>query len=201
VILVVCALPQELPGFASSDRVTLLACGVGPVEAAAAAARALALRRYDAVVSAGIAGAYRGCAKVGDPCIVGEEFFADFGREDGSPPHPPAGSTLLRRVAAWPPLVELARALPYAIVRGVTSTRITTTEATALRLRQTYQAELESMESFAVFRAADIAGVPAIGVRGISNIAGDSATSEWDFQAGARATVAALRALLALLKA
>jgi futalosine hydrolase len=196
VILVVCALTQELAGFAPSKEITLLATGIGPAEAAAATARELALGSYDAVVSAGIAGVFPGCGNVGDARIIGEELFADFGREDQSPLRLPDGATLVRRVAAAETLVERARALPYAIVRGLTATRITTTNATALRLRQSYQADVESMESFAVLRAAELAAIPAIGVRGISNIVGDAATSGWNFNAGVQATVTALQALL-----
>jgi futalosine hydrolase len=198
VILVVCALTQELPDFSSSDDVELLACGIGPAESAAATARALALHRYDAVVSAGIAGAFRGCANVGDARIVGEEFLADFGREDRSALDLPAGAALVQRVDASSLLLRRARALPYPVVRGLTVTRITTTNATAQRLRDAYQADVESMEGFAVLRAAELAGVPAIGIRGISNIVGDRTASAWDFHGGARAAVAALQALLSL---
>ena len=200
-ILVVCALAQELPEFARSEGVALLATGIGPAEAAAATARELALRRYDAVVNAGIAGVFRGCGAVGDAYVIGEDTFADFGREDHSPLHLPADAMLVRSVAAAPALLACAHALPNRIVAGLTATRITTANATALRLRHAYHADVETMESFAVLRAAELAGIPAIGVRGISNFVGDPATSEWDFHAGAQAAVGALRALLAQLKA
>jgi futalosine hydrolase len=47
-----------------------------------------------------------------------------------------------------------------------------------------------------VLRAAAVANVPAIEVRGISNYVGDRAMSEWDFAAGARAAARALEAVL-----
>lgn len=176
-----------------------MASGIGSAEAAAATARELARGRYDAVVNAGIAGVFRGCGAVGDAYVIGEDTVADFGREDHTPLHLPAGARLVRSVTAAATLVEHAHALPNRIVRGLTVTQITASAATALRLRHTYHADVETMESFAVLRAAELAGIPAIGVRGISNIVGDSATSEWDFHAGAQAAVAALRALLSLL--
>ena len=52
------------------------------------------------------------------------------------------------------------------------------------------------MEGFAVLRACELAGVPALAVRGISNYVGDRAASGWDFGAGSRATVTAMEALL-----
>jgi futalosine hydrolase len=46
-------------------------------------------------------------------------------------------------------------------------------------------------------RAAALAGVPALEVRGISNYVGDRAQSEWDFGAGTKALHAALSDVLA----
>jgi nucleoside phosphorylase len=55
-ILVVCALAAELPGFKADDRLEIVPCGLGLVEAAAATTEALAARRYSAVINAGIGG-------------------------------------------------------------------------------------------------------------------------------------------------
>ena len=52
------------------------------------------------------------------------------------------------------------------------------------------------MEGFAVLRAASIAGVPAIQLRGISNIAGPPERAGWDFAAGSRALRTMLEAFL-----
>jgi futalosine hydrolase len=51
------------------------------------------------------------------------------------------------------------------------------------------------MEGFAVLRAAEKAGIPAIEVRGISNVVGDRAKSGWDFAAGVRGLESVLGAL------
>jgi hypothetical protein len=45
-------------------------------------------------------------------------------------------------------------------------------------------------------RASAVAGIPAVELRGISNIVGDRATSGWDFRAGSAAVVSALNAFL-----
>ena len=52
------------------------------------------------------------------------------------------------------------------------------------------------MEGFSVLRACELAGVPALEVRGVSNRVGDRAASGWDFAAGSRAAVEALEAVL-----
>jgi nucleoside phosphorylase len=54
------------------------------------------------------------------------------------------------------------------------------------------------MEGFAVLRAAERAGVPAIELRGISNRCGNRETSGWDFAAGATGLRRVLDALFQL---
>jgi futalosine hydrolase len=196
VILVVCALPAELRDFAKRAGVEILAVGVGPVEAAAATARALALGRYRAVVNAGIAGAFRGRAAIGDALLVVEERLADFGLEGGGALSLPGGASLAGTAAADANLVAACGGLPYPQARGLTVSQVTATAATAERFTAAYAPDVESMEGFAVLRAAELAGVPGLEVRGISNYVGDRERSEWNFGAGARATSHALADLL-----
>ncbi len=194
-ILVVCALREELRYVSDRAGVAVLACGVGPVEAAIAVATRLAQTRYRCVVSAGIGGAFPGSARVGDARLVTMERFADLGLESGELLELPDGTRPIDRVEA--DTVLLARCgeiAPYAI--GITVSHVTTTAHTAERLRARYGADVESMEGFAVLRAAAGAGIPALEVRGISNYVGDRADSDWNFGAGARATADALEAVL-----
>ena len=196
-ILVACALAAELRYYDAPAGVTLLAGGVGPVESAIAVANALARTTYTTVLHAGIAGAYRGSARVGDARLVVRDALADFGLEGGGALALPEG-TLVESATADPTLVaRLADALPTAI--GLTVATVTTTNATGERLRARYGHDVETMEGFAVLRAASVAGIAAVGVRGISNYIGDRATSEWDFAAGARATATALATIVARL--
>lgn len=195
-ILVVCAVRAELRGFAERPDIEVVVSGVGPVEAAAACARAVATARYDAVVNAGIGGAFRGRARIGEALLVAEERFVDLGLEGGGPLLLPAGERIVDRAFASDDAIARCAGLPYRIASGVTVARVTTTDATAARLALEYDADVESMEGFAVLRACERAGVPAIEVRGISNYVGDRKTSGWDFAAGSRAAVAALEALV-----
>jgi futalosine hydrolase len=198
-ILVVCALASELDGFVCPAGVEIVTCGVGPVEAAAATAQALARGRFEAVVNAGIAGVFPGRGRIGDAFVIAHEVLADFGLEGGATLTLPDGATLAQHVHSARSLLEAAARTTLAPARGVTVSAITTTDATALRLRETYAADVESMEGFAVLRAAERAGIPAIEVRGISNVVGDRAHAQWDFRAGSRAAVAALTSLVAVL--
>lgn len=156
----------------------------------------LALARFDAVVNAGIGGAFRGSVKVGEAVIVREEFLADLGLEEDGPLNLPDDARLIESVESSTQLLERCEGLGYRVGGGLTVAQVATTDATAERLARKYHADVESMEGFAVLRAAKIAGVPAIEVRGISNYVGDRVKSEWNFAAGSRAAVCALEAIL-----
>jgi futalosine hydrolase len=196
-ILLVCAVAQELDWLGQRAGVETLVCGVGPVEAAARVARALALHRYDVVIGAGIAGALPGIANIGEGVVVGEEIY-ELNQENGQALALPPGNLLADRVPADAQLIEAVTALGFPLVRGMTVSRVTATAATATRLRSA-GAEVETMEGFAVLRAAQLASIPAIEVRGISNIVGDRASSGWDFGAGIAGLRGVLNATLDLL--
>ena len=71
----------------------------------------------------------------------------------------------------------------FSALRGVTVARVTSTEATADRLAGS-GAQVESMEGFAALRAAELADVAAVELRGISNRCGGRESSGWNFEAG-----------------
>ena len=200
-VLVVCAVAGELAALHKRPDVDVVAVGVGPVEAAAGTARALAAAAYDAVINAGIAGGFRGRCTVGDAVVCAREDFADLGLEDGSAFPLPGGVTLERTVEADRGLLQpfLDGQIPVIVGRGLTSSIVTSTDARATLLAQRFRSDVESMEGFAVLRAALAAGVPAIEVRGVSNLVGDRATNGWNFRAGAEAAVATTDALLDVL--
>jgi len=162
VILVVAATEREL---VSVDGVGTLCCGIGPVEAGIATANALARERPDAVLHVGIAGAPE---LESEAVVIGSEaFYCDIGD--------PA-STLPRVERAYPAneLVDAARrALPEARVLPIT---------TCSRVGGGGACDVEAMEGFAVLRAAELAGVPAVEVRVISNRPADADRGLWRIQ-------------------
>jgi futalosine hydrolase len=200
-ILVICAVAAELRGFARAG-VDVVATGVGPVEAALGTLRALAGQRYALVVNAGIGGGFAGRARVGDAVAVTAEHYVELGREDGAELGLPGGLQLEVFVTADGAALERYRAgTPHvAFGTGVTSATITTGDVRAAALAARFAPAVETMEGFAVLRAAATAGVPALEVRGISNIVGNRATSGWDFRAGASAATGALAGLLDIVK-
>ena len=156
-VLVVAATSRELEGL---DAATLR-CGIGPVEAAATTARELALRRPDALLHVGIAGA----SGIEAPALVlgSEAVYCDLA----------AAVPLVDRVEPDARLLERARAaLPDALVRPI---------GTSARVGGATGCEVEAMEGFAVLRAAELAGVPALELRAVSNDVAEADRARWRF--------------------
>ena len=196
-ILIACATGKELEFFAPRPHVELLVTGIGPVEAAAAVSRALAQSSYDYVINAGIAGAFEGTADVGDAVVVSDDFL-QLDLETGAAFALPDGLRVIDRASSDLVLVDRLVELGFRSVRGITVPRVTATDETAAKLAA-LGAGVESMEGFAVLRAAEIAGVPAVEVRGISNAVCERSRGRWDFAAGVRGTERILDAVLSIL--
>lgn len=195
-ILVTCAVGKELAFLRPQPHVEMLVTGVGPVEAAASISRALAQSTYELVISAGIAGAFEGAADVGEGVVVTDEIF-ELDLETGAPIALPDGASVSNRASSDLTLVDHLVELGFRAVRGITVPRVTATDASAARLAA-FGVGVETMEGFAALRAAEMAGVAAIEVRGISNIVCDRKNSRWDFNAGAQGAEKILTALLQL---
>ena len=154
------------------------------------------------MINAGIAGGFRERCTVGDAVVCAREDYVELGLEDGTAFPLPDGQQLVRTVEADAGLLRpfLEGLVPVIVGRGVTSAIVTSTTARALVLAHRFRADVESMEGFAVLRAAALAGVPAIEIRGVSNLVGERASNGWDFRAGANAAVATTEALLDVLR-
>jgi futalosine hydrolase len=173
VILVVAATERELAG---AGGVAVLACGIGPVEAAAATARALAELAPAALLHVGIAGA-RGLEP--PQLVIGSEaVYEDAGDGPLVPGRVRPDATLLEHAQ---------RALPDAQVLPI---------GTSARVGGTSGCTVEAMEGFAVLRAAELAGVPALEVRAISNDVDEPDRGRWRFDAALAALDDALPRLL-----
>jgi len=186
-LLVVSAVPAELPS--PEPGLTLLAAGIGPVEAASAVASALVREPYGAVISVGIAGAFGDRLDHGSIAVIEEDVLAELGVEGGEPMSLPPDVSLVDRAYADPVLVETARrVLPEAVVgRGITVSTVTATEERARELQRRFDPLVESMEGFAVLRAAQRAGVRALELRAISNRVGERNRAAWDVHGALRA--------------
>ncbi len=199
-ILLTCAVERELAFWKPREGVEVLVTGVGVVEAASAVTHQLAQQRFKLVVGAGIAGAFDGAANVGSGVVVATERF-ELDREDGAPLALPDAARVVDTVGTCDPLLAAKLGgIGFPSLSGITVSRVTTSEATAQRLAAS-GAQVETMEGFAVMRAAQLAGVHAVEVRGISNRVGEIERSGWDFAAGVAGLQQVLAALFTILDA
>ena len=176
-ILLVAATEAELCGHPG------LVCGVGPVEAAAATARALAESQPEAVLHVGLAGCRRGCGLEVGGLVVGSEAVYDDVVIALAP----------RRVAPDMRLVAAAReAVPGAAFVPI---------GTSGTVGGTRGHDVEAMEGFAVLRAAELARVPAVEVRAIANEIEEEDRARWRFEDALAALAQALPPLTASITA
>jgi len=180
-VLVVAATRLELERIEAAES---LVCGIGPVEATLATARALEVARPDAVLNVGIAGAR--ALEPGSIVIGSESIYCDLADP----------SSTIRRVDRLKPdeaLLDLAgRALPAAHRRPIaTSARVGGGQA---------YCDVEAMEGFGVLRAAAESGVPALELRAISNRFDDE-RSAWRVESALASLAEAVATLLGVLGA
>ncbi len=170
-ILIVAATERELSGRAG------IACGVGPVEAAAATARALALHDWSVLLHVGVAGG-RGFA-AGTVVIGAEARYCDLA----------AAIPVVGHVRPDPRLLEAARrALPDAPVLPIGTSAAVGGAG--------HGVAVEAMEGFGVLRAAELAGVPALEVRAIGNEIDEPDRSRWSLDVALTELGRALPALV-----
>ncbi|MCC6929391.1 MAG: hypothetical protein IT359_10415 [Gemmatimonadaceae bacterium] len=180
-ILVIAATPREL---ATSAGWRTLLCGVGPVEAAASTAAAIEASRPAAILHVGIAGGRRRAAFPPASLVIGREARYD----DLVIPEP------------WSPdTVQASRELLGAVQRAFPGVP-TCVIGTSGRVGGSADCDVEAMEGFAVLRAAERAGVPAIEVRAIANEIEEEDRARWHFAAAFAAISAATPQLVAAIE-
>lgn len=137
-----------------------LVCGVGPVEAAAATARALALDPPATVVHVGIAGGHG--ITPGGVIVGSESVYCDIAAE----------IPVIDRISPDAQLLEVVRAaLPDALTLPIGTSAAVGGVASGVRV--------EAMEGFGVLRACAQAGVPAIEIRAVSNEITEADRGRW----------------------
>lgn len=159
-LCVIAAEPEYGP--ALRERIRPLITGVGPVEAAAGVAQALAILQAegslpDLVVSLGSAG-----SRTLDHARVYRVTEVSYRDMDASVLGFPKGETPYPRLPAVLPLADGPAALPTA--RLATGASVVSGAG-----YDAVDADMVDMETFAVVRAAARFGVPVIGLRGVSD--------------------------------
>jgi purine-nucleoside phosphorylase len=162
-------------------KLAMVPVGVGAVDAAVGAARAIARHRPRRVIFVGTAGLYPGARAsvgVGGAVVAGELVAISTAalRGDGYLPAPQ-----VMRTGTAPKLraALLAAGADGEAVTVACPLAITRSAALARRIARATGAVLENLELYAVARAADAAGVEVAAVLGVANRVGPSAHDEW----------------------
>ena len=182
VIMVVAATELEA-ALVEPGRARVVVCGIGPVEAALATTRALAVETPEAVLQIGIAGART--LPNASIAVGTEAVYCDV-------IDPAARIPRVERVTPDARLLAAARrALPdaHALAIGTTG-----------HVGGGRDCEVEAMEGFAVLRAAAVAGVPALELRAVSNAVEETDRGAWRIDEALEALRAALPPVLAELE-
>ena len=181
-ILVVAATARELAKSPDDTWLPVL-CGVGPVDAAAATAALIGEYRPRAVLHVGIAGARRAAGLAMAALVIGNESrYCDLDVPETWAP---------RTIAASPELLTA--------IRRVLNDAPSLTIGTSARVGGTTGCDVEGMEGFGVLRAAQLAGVPAIEIRAISNEIEEADRTNWRFDDAFAAITSATPSLVAAL--
>jgi nucleoside phosphorylase len=185
--LVISAFEPEIaplrPLVRGAGRVVLAAAGIGAVDAAVGAARAIAATHPTRVIFVGTAGVYgravRPGLEIGSAAVVGEIACVSTAelRGEGYLPAPTAlraetGRRLRKGLSSTAGTAGTLRsvACPLAITRA---------SALARRISAATSADLENLEAFAIARAAAAAGVEFAAVLGVANRVGPRGHDEW----------------------
>jgi predicted 5'-methylthioadenosine/S-adenosylhomocysteine nucleosidase len=174
-MLVVAATERELSLLEGADT---FCCGIGPVEAALQTAHVIEARRPDAVIQVGIAGS----RTIEPPALVvgSEAVYCDVIDSSSTLPR-------VERVRPDAALLESVRAaLPDAHVLPI---------ATCGKVGGGTGFDVEAMEGFGVLRACELAGVPAVELRAISNSPDEADRAHWRFDEAFAALADALQKL------
>lgn len=198
-------LPPLTPGEAVSigirKRPCLLAVsGVGPLNAAWAAGRILAMSSLAGVICVGIAGSFDTARfSLGSACLVTEAIWPEYGIVGESGVHAEAlgfpqaefdGKPVWDRLA-WDAQAD-AQALGldisgFPLAKELTVAGVTGSAGRAAAMVQRFQPDIETMEGFAWALACKGAGLPLVQVRSISNPVGERNKAAWDFPGALKA--------------
>lgn len=207
-VLIVTSIKAEAEAIGAIEDARVLVCGVGRTNAAAATTEAIlrAKAPFDAVMSAGVAGALPGSnlelgeALVASNCVYHEEgLITSKGFVTMSCIGFPLGDFEGNCVPVDERLLEVLSG-DFRIGPIATVATCSGTSAAAAEVARRTGALAEAMEGAAVVHAARRLKVPAIELRTISNTTGDRSAQQWDLARGLEALGKSLTAALALLR-
>ncbi|MGO4886816.1 futalosine hydrolase [Anaerobacillus sp. MEB173] len=174
-------------GLEATSRFDVLVSGVGIAAAAATTATALATKKYNLVISAGIGGGFVGQAEIGSVVVADEIICADMGAESKegfiSLDELGFGSTHIKVDQGL--AANVSEALTSAQIQVMTGSVLTVSTVTGTKKRadelrsRIHNATVEAMEGFGVATAAQLHKIPVLEIRTVSNVVGPRDRESW----------------------
>jgi len=167
-ILVVAATPfevEELNSVIKTEDLELITTGVGMVATAYALGMHFASNKYDLAINFGIAGSFDRSIALGEVVEVTEDRFSELGAEDGD------DFLSIDQLGFGESSMKSSYELPAAFgLKKVSAITINTVHGRDESIAKiSTDTQLESMEGAAFFYACQMAGIPAIQIRAVSN--------------------------------
>ncbi|MEO0581804.1 MAG: futalosine hydrolase [Bacteroidota bacterium] len=167
--------PQLSRSILASQTIDWLTTGIGMVNTGLLMGHYLAVYHPDVILHVGIGGSFDRSVPLGSVVYLTEDVYADMGADS------PDGFLHLQEMG-FPSLTKGTRSwyhrYTYKVpsffptiprVSAITLNTVTGQDAEAHRLQSLWHATVETMEGAAALQAATWAGIPCIGIRGISN--------------------------------
>lgn len=179
----------ENAGNRSEIVITTLCTGVGGINTAWSMMDYLANNPAPSIIlNVGIAGSFTRDIKMGEVVIVSDDCFGDLGIEDGDNFMTVFEVGLsgkndfpFRDGKLYPDkylFEELSK--DFRTVSGVTVNKVTGNELSLAQLKKKFNADIESMESAAVYYVSARNNIPAAGIRSISNYVEQRDREKWE---------------------
>lgn len=167
----------------------ILICGIGMVSAASYTAFQLAKSNYDLAINVGIAGSFDRQIKIGELVYIKEDSIAWQGAETENGfedifdirlhqlndfPYTQGWIACHTDLSVYPGLQNLVQ------VRAITVNKVNGTEKSIAEISKQYRASVESMEGAGFMFACEVAQVPYLQIRAISNFVEKRNKANWN---------------------
>ncbi|ANH79878.1 futalosine hydrolase [Niabella ginsenosidivorans] len=192
-LLIVAATKLEIPSVIQfskkQDHVDVLISGIGGVATSYALTKALAKKKYDLLIQAGIAGSFSKEMALGTTVVVGADCFGDLGVVENKERKSvfdlhllPADKKPFSNGWLVNPHKRLLKATGLKTVRSVTVNEISTDKRSIAYFGTKLEAVTESMEGAAFHYVALQEKVPFLQIRSLSNRVGERNKARWQIK-------------------
>jgi len=184
-ILIIAATPHELKHIIESgrvdDNINILLTGVGMIEASITASAHLVHNIYDLIIHAGIAGAIDRSLKLGELIAIKKDNLYELGAENHHE-FLTLDKLYLEQYAVSTICIKSIYELNIKNVNAITVNTVHGSSESIHTLRGRSDAQIETMEGFAIARVCQLFALPLVSLRAISNYVEPRNRDNWQIE-------------------